>query len=76
VTVVPSGGAFASKSVAMLNPLLQQLRVRGPFVHAPSGAVWDEVACRASTKTRVGGSARGIVAPKASDPKASKEVND
>jgi hypothetical protein len=36
VTVVPSGGALASKSVAILYPLLQQLRVRGPFVHAPS----------------------------------------
>jgi hypothetical protein len=74
-TVVPSGGAFASKSVAILKPLLQQLRVRGPFVHAPSGAGDAEVACL-PTSTRVGGSARGRVAPRANGPKTNQDVNE
>jgi hypothetical protein len=73
VTVVPSGGAFASKSVEILKPLLQQLRVRGPFVQAPSAADEVPVACL-STSTRVGGSDRGMVAPRASEPRASEEV--
>lgn len=47
VTVFPAGGIFASKSVAMLKPELQQALVRGPFVQAES-ATRDEVvvACR------------------------------
>lgn len=36
MTVVPSGGDLASKSVAILYPSTQQLRVRAVFVHAPS----------------------------------------
>ena len=36
MTVMPSGGALASKSVAILYPSAQQLRVRAVFVHAPS----------------------------------------
>jgi hypothetical protein len=58
VTVVPSGGDFASKSVEMLYPLLQHCRVCGELVHAPSGTGEAEDACR-STRTRVGGSACG-----------------
>jgi hypothetical protein len=44
VLATPAGGALASKSVAMLNPLLQQFLVKGPFVQAESGT-WVEVAC-------------------------------
>jgi hypothetical protein len=58
VTVVPSGGDFASKSVEMLYPLLQHCRVFGELVHAPSGTGEAEDACL-STRTRVGGSACG-----------------
>lgn len=36
VTVVPAGGAFASKSVEILYPSLQHWRVLGVFVQAPS----------------------------------------
>lgn len=38
VTVLPAGGNLASKSVAILKPLLQHALVKGPLVHAASGA--------------------------------------
>ena len=69
MTVVPAGGALASKSVEMLKPLRQQFRVYGPFVQAPSAA-WEVDAARSSILTGVGfRESLGIVPAKASEHK-------
>ena len=73
MTSTPLGGDFASKSVAIVYPLLQQCRVRAELVHSPSGTGEAELACL-GTRIRVGGSARGSA--KATDAKASQEVNE
>lgn len=39
MTVLPVVGNLVSKSVAILKPLLQQLRVSGPLVHAASATL-------------------------------------
>jgi hypothetical protein len=71
VTVLPAGGDLASKSVEILKPSCQQLRVFGEFVQAPSGA--EEVAARSSTATGVAfKGSLGMVPAKASEPSGSQ----
>jgi hypothetical protein len=71
VTVFPAGGALASKSVAILKPLLQQFLVRGPFVQALSGALVDVVAWRSTT---TGAAFFGIAPARAIDPSDSQQA--
>lgn len=70
MTSFPAGGDLASKSVAILKPLLQQFLVFGPLVHWPSGTDDGVDACL-STSTREGSSLVtpfGMIAPRANDP--------
>ncbi len=66
VTVFPAGGNLASKSVAILKPLLQHALVKGPLVHAASGArEVVVVACRWTKAAPRSNIRLGIVAVKA-----------
>lgn len=71
LTSFPAGGDLASKSVAMLNPLLQQLLVKGPFVHAGSGTAEVVVACLSAM---TGEASRGMMAAKAAEPRDSQQA--
>jgi hypothetical protein len=65
VTVFPAGGDFASKSVDMLKPLVQQFLVLGVFVQAPS--------CRSMRVLRGSGEPSiGMRPAKAREPKDSQ----
>jgi len=52
VTVFPVVGCLASKSVAMLNPGDQQLRVKGPLVQAESATLVEDAVALAEVARR------------------------
>lgn len=65
---MPAGGDFASKSVAILKPLLQQFLVNGPLVQAESGTL-VVVAC---LSTKAGVPSCGIALAEQSETSASQ----
>jgi hypothetical protein len=66
--VIPAGGDFASKSVEILKPSLQQFLVNGPLVQAESGTL-VVVAC---LWTKAGASLCGIAPAEQTETRASK----
>jgi len=70
VLVIPAGGALASKSVAILKPTFQQLRVSGPLVQTESRSSIEV----ASRSTWVGITEADASNPKLSNVKPGKSI--